>query len=120
MDAFEQAPWRGQLDAVSFALTMVLARCRAVSSHRCCPANLWRPSRSCCSTSPSPRSTESAQTRRLTAEVLAAQPRMAKICVTHDPVDAEALASRVWYLDGKPATLQRDLRMSAGLLRSGG
>ncbi|WP_421684123.1 hypothetical protein [Stutzerimonas urumqiensis] len=56
----------------------------------------------------------------MTAEVLAAQPRMAKICVTHDPVDAEALASRVWYLDGKPATLQRDLRMSAGLLRSGG
>lgn len=60
------------------------------------------------------------QMRRLIAEVLAAQPRMAMICVTHDPGDAEALASRVWYLDGKPATLQRDLRMSAGLLRSGG
>jgi len=33
---------------------------------------------------------------------------MAMICVTHDGGDAEILANRLWYLDGKPARLQWD------------
>lgn len=35
-------------------------------------------------------------------------PDMAMICVTHDGNDAEILANRLWYLDGKPARLQWD------------
>ncbi|TGN40590.1 ATP-binding cassette domain-containing protein [Marinobacter confluentis] len=35
-------------------------------------------------------------------------PDMAMICVTHDSQDASTLANRLWYLDGKPATLKWD------------
>ena len=30
------------------------------------------------------------------------------ICVTHDAGDADQLANRLWYLDGRPARLQWD------------
>jgi NitT/TauT family transport system ATP-binding protein len=42
------------------------------------------------------------------ARILDAHPDMAMICVTHDGGDAETLANRLWYLDGKPARLQWD------------
>jgi len=44
----------------------------------------------------------------LIAGILDSQPDMAMICVTHDGGDAEILANRLWYLDGKPARLQWD------------
>lgn len=46
--------------------------------------------------------------KALIASILGATPGMAMICVTHDAADAEALANRLWYLDGKPAQLQWD------------
>lgn len=46
--------------------------------------------------------------KTLIARILDASPGMAMICVTHDAGDAEALANRLWYLDGKPAQLQWD------------
>jgi NitT/TauT family transport system ATP-binding protein len=47
----------------------------------------------------------------LIAGILDANPGMAMICVTHDGGDAEILANRLWYLDGKPARLQWDDRV---------
>lgn len=44
----------------------------------------------------------------LIRELLDARPETAMICVTHDGGDAESLANRLWYLDGRPAQLQWD------------
>ncbi|MEQ5815759.1 ABC transporter ATP-binding protein [Marinobacter sp. NFXS11] len=44
----------------------------------------------------------------LIAGILDTHSDMAMICVTHDGGDAEILANRLWYLDGKPARLQWD------------
>lgn len=44
----------------------------------------------------------------LIAGLMDEHPSMAMICVTHDGGDAEILANRLWYLDGKPARLQWD------------
>ena len=49
---------------------------------------------------------EELQTLILT--LLEARPAVAMICVTHEWRDARRLANRVWYLDGKPAQLERD------------
>lgn len=49
--------------------------------------------------------------KQLIAGILDASPDMAMICVTHDSGDAELLANRLWYLDGKPARLQWDDRV---------
>jgi len=49
--------------------------------------------------------------KQLIAGILDANPDMAMICVTHDSGDAELLANRLWYLDGKPARLQWDDRV---------
>lgn len=49
--------------------------------------------------------------KKLIAGILDAHPEMAMICVTHDGADAEILANRLWYLDGKPARLQWDDRV---------
>lgn len=46
--------------------------------------------------------------KKLIAGILDTHPGMAMICVTHDGTDAETLANRLWYLDGKPARLQWD------------
>ncbi|QTN43011.1 ATP-binding cassette domain-containing protein [Marinobacter salsuginis] len=46
--------------------------------------------------------------KTLIAGILDSHPDMAMICVTHDGRDAETLANRLWYLDGKPARLQWD------------
>ncbi len=46
--------------------------------------------------------------KTLIAGILDSQPDMAMICVTHDGADAEILANRLWYLDGRPARLQWD------------
>jgi len=46
--------------------------------------------------------------KTLIAGILDANPGMAMICVTHDGTDAEILANRLWYLDGKPARVQWD------------
>ncbi len=46
--------------------------------------------------------------KSLIARLLDDHPDMAMICVTHDGKDAEILANRLWYLDGKPAKLQWD------------
>ena len=46
--------------------------------------------------------------KTLIAGILDSHPAMAMICVTHDSGDAEILANRLWYLDGKPARLQWD------------
>lgn len=46
--------------------------------------------------------------KTLIAGIMGANPGMAMICVTHDGDDAEILANRLWYLDGKPARLQWD------------
>ena len=46
--------------------------------------------------------------KALIAGILDSHPDMAMICVTHDGGDAEILANRLWYLDGKPAQLQWD------------
>ena len=46
--------------------------------------------------------------KTLIAGILDSHPDMAMICVTHDGSDAETLANRLWYLDGKPARLQWD------------
>jgi NitT/TauT family transport system ATP-binding protein len=46
--------------------------------------------------------------KQLIVKILDANPTMAMICVTHDGRDAETLANRLWYLDGKPARLQWD------------
>jgi ABC-type nitrate/sulfonate/bicarbonate transport system ATPase subunit len=46
--------------------------------------------------------------KTLVAGILDANASMAMICVTHDGGDAETLANRLWYLDGKPAQLQWD------------
>jgi len=48
----------------------------------------------------------------LVAGILDSHPDMAMVCVTHDGGDAEALANRLWYLDGKPARLQWDNRIT--------
>ena len=50
----------------------------------------------------------------LVAGILDMNPGMAMICVTHDGRDAEVLANRLWYLDGKPARLQCDDDVVAG------
>lgn len=44
----------------------------------------------------------------LILELLKQFPAMAMICVTHDVGDANELANRLWYLDGRPASLQWD------------
>lgn len=44
--------------------------------------------------------------RRLIRDLLDANPRMAMLCVTHEPADVAALGSRVWSLDGRPAVLR--------------
>ena len=49
--------------------------------------------------------------KTLIAGILDANPGMSMICVTHDGGDAEILANRLWYLDGKPARLQWDDRV---------
>jgi NitT/TauT family transport system ATP-binding protein len=49
--------------------------------------------------------------KQLIAGILDESPDMAMICVTHDSGDAELLANRLWYLDGKPARLQWDDRV---------
>lgn len=49
--------------------------------------------------------------KQLIAGILDADPDMAMICVTHDSGDAELLANRLWYLDGKPARLHWDNRV---------
>lgn len=49
-----------------------------------------------------------AELKALIAGILGAHSDMAMICVTHDGSDAEILANRLWYLDGKPARLQWD------------
>jgi NitT/TauT family transport system ATP-binding protein len=49
--------------------------------------------------------------KQLIAGILDGNPDMAMICVTHDSGDAELLANRLWYLDGKPARLQWDDRV---------
>jgi NitT/TauT family transport system ATP-binding protein len=49
--------------------------------------------------------------KALIAGIMDANPDMAMICVTHDGADAEILANRLWYLDGKPAQLQWDDRV---------
>ena len=55
--------------------------------------------------------------KALIAGILDANPGMAMICVTHESRDVEALANRLWYLDGKPAQLQWDDGVSeAGLV----
>ena len=46
--------------------------------------------------------------KALVAGILDSNPNMAMICVTHDGGDAEKLANRLWYLNGKPARLQWD------------
>ena len=46
--------------------------------------------------------------KALIAGILDSHPDMAMVCVTHDGGDAEILANRLWYLDGKPAQLQWD------------
>ncbi|WP_418140778.1 ATP-binding cassette domain-containing protein [Marinobacter sp. MA] len=46
--------------------------------------------------------------KALITGILDSHPDMAMICVTHDGGDAEILANRLWYLDGKPAQLQWD------------
>jgi NitT/TauT family transport system ATP-binding protein len=46
--------------------------------------------------------------KKLIADILDGNPDMAMICVTHDGGDAEVLANRLWYLDGRPARLQWD------------
>jgi len=46
--------------------------------------------------------------KALIAGILDSHPAMSMICVTHDGGDAEILANRLWYLDGKPARLQWD------------
>lgn len=46
--------------------------------------------------------------KALISGILDSNPDMAMICVTHDGADAEILANRLWYLDGKPARLQWD------------
>lgn len=51
--------------------------------------------------------------RLLIRNLLDLHPGMAMICVTHDASDAEALANRMWYLEGQPAHLKRDERVTA-------
>lgn len=46
--------------------------------------------------------------KSLISSLMDDHPDMAMICVTHDANDASILANRLWYLDGKPATLQWD------------
>lgn len=46
--------------------------------------------------------------KQLIARILDAHPAMAMICVTHDANDADILANRLWYLDGRPARLTWD------------
>lgn len=55
-----------------------------------------------------------AELRELILRLLAAHPKMAMICVTHDASDADQLANRLWYLDGRPATLQWDRPLVPG------
>lgn len=52
--------------------------------------------------------------RALIANLLDRHPAMAMICVTHDAGDADELANRLWYLDGRPARLQWDDRLARG------
>jgi len=47
-----------------------------------------------------------AELKALVSGILDAQPDMAMICVTHDDKDVVGLANRLWYLKGKPASLQ--------------
>lgn len=44
--------------------------------------------------------------RRLIRDLLEANPRMAMLCVTHDPQDPAALGARTWSLPGRGAALQ--------------
>ena len=44
--------------------------------------------------------------KALIAGILDSHPDMAMICVTHDDKDVVSLANRLWYLNGKPASLQ--------------
>ncbi len=53
-----------------------------------------------------------AELRTLIASLLDRHPDMAMICVTHDAGDADQLANRLWYLDGRPARLQWDDRLA--------
>lgn len=46
--------------------------------------------------------------RQLIHRLLRTHPGMAMVCVTHDAADVRELANRLWYLDGRPATLQWD------------
>ncbi|MDX1633299.1 MAG: ATP-binding cassette domain-containing protein [Marinobacter sp.] len=50
--------------------------------------------------------------RTLIAGLMDSHPEMAMICVTHDAGDADHLANRIWYLDGRPARLQWDDRLA--------
>lgn len=53
-------------------------------------------------------SERAAELKTLILALLEARPEVAMICVTHEWRDARRLANRVWYLDGKPAQLERD------------
>ncbi|MBS3803450.1 MAG: ABC transporter ATP-binding protein [Oleiphilaceae bacterium] len=55
-----------------------------------------------------------AELRLLIRNLLDHYPAMAMICVTHDAADAQALANRVWYLEGKPAELRQERPVAAG------
>jgi len=55
-----------------------------------------------------------AELRALIIRLLNAQPGMAMICVTHDARDADELANRLWYMSGRPATLQWDRPLIPG------
>lgn len=57
--------------------------------------------------------------KTLIAGIMNADPGMAMICVTHNGDDAEMLANRLWYLDGKPARLQWDDRVGEPGLMDG-
>ncbi|MHA7927236.1 MAG: ABC transporter ATP-binding protein [Marinobacter sp.] len=57
--------------------------------------------------------------KALIAGILDSHPDMAMICVTHDGGDAEILANRLWYLDGKPARLQWDDLIAEACLING-
>ncbi|SFR59675.1 NitT/TauT family transport system ATP-binding protein [Marinobacter daqiaonensis] len=50
--------------------------------------------------------------RALIASLLNRHTGMVMICVTHDAEDVGELANRIWYLDGCPAKLQLDDRIS--------
>jgi len=51
--------------------------------------------------------------KQLILDLLGRYPTMAMICVTHDARDADELANRLWYMDGRPACLQWDARVES-------